>query len=126
MKKEILTEKAPKPIGPYSQAVLCDRFLFLSGQIPLDKDSGEIVGKNIEEQTLQVFRNISAILEEAGFKLAEVIKTTIFLKNISDFAGMNKVYESFFNPPYPVRSTVEVSNLPKGALIEIEVVACKD
>lgn len=123
MKKEILTEKAPKPIGPYSQGLLISDFLFLSGQIPLDPIKGTIVGDTIEEQTEQVLKNIQAILEEAHLSISDVIKTTIFLKNIDDFSGMNRVYESFFKSPYPVRSTVEVSNLPKGALIEIEAVA---
>lgn len=126
MKKEVTTQKAPKAIGPYSQAIKANSFLFLSGQIPIEPNSNEIVGRNIEEQTEQVLQNIKAIVEEAGFEMSDIIKTTIFLKNITDFPKVNKVYERFFTHPFPARATVEVSNLPKGALIEIEAVAFKD
>lgn len=125
MKQEVLSKFAPQPIGPYSQAIKVSNFLFLSGQIPLDSNSGEILGLTIEEQTEQVLKNIAAILKEAGYDFSDIIKTTIFLKDINDFPKMNKIYERFFNQPYPVRSTVEVSNLPKGALVEIEAVAFK-
>ncbi len=126
MKKEVTTQKAPKAIGPYSQAIKANSFLFLSGQIPIEPNSNEIVGRNIEEQTEQVLQNIKAIVEEAGFEMSDIIKTTIFIKNITDFPKVNKVYERFFTHLFPARATVEVSNLPKGALIEIEAVAFKD
>ncbi len=125
MKKEIFSSKAPKPIGPYSQGVMIGGFLFLSGQIPIDTEKGIVVGSNIEDQTEQVLKNILAILKEAGYGLEDVVKTTIFLKNINDFAGMNGVYEKYFKSPYPVRSTVEVSNLPRNVLVEIEAIAFK-
>lgn len=126
MKTEILSPNAPKPIGPYSQAIKVENFIFLSGQIAIDPSSGNIKSNTIEEQTKQIFKNIKEILSQCGYELNNIIKTTIFLKNIDDFPKMNRVYESFFNPPYPARTTVEVSRLPKDALIEIEAVAYRE
>ena len=119
----INTDKAPKAIGPYSQAVKYENFLFVSGQIALDPKTGELVGSTVEEQTKQVMENIKAILEEAELNFNHVVKTTIYLKDISDFDKVNRVYGEYFPEHKPARATVEVSNLPKGALVEIEVIA---
>ncbi len=119
----INTDKAPKAIGPYSQAVKYENFLFVSGQIALDPKTGELVGSTVEEQTRQVMENIKAILEEAELNFNHVVKTTIYLKYISDFDKVNRVYGEYFPEHKPARATVEVSNLPKGALVEIEVIA---
>ncbi len=121
--QRIETEKAPKAIGPYSQAIKYESFLFISGQIAIDPETQEVVSGGIEEQTIRVLKNIKAILEEANMSMDNVIKTTIFLKNLSDFEIVNQIYAQFFKNHKPARSTVEVSNLPKGALIEIEAIA---
>jgi len=122
MLKKIQTQNAPAAIGPYSQAMTSNGLLFLSGQIPLSPQSGEIVGKDVTEQTEQVIRNIAAILEAGGSSFENVIKTTCFLQSMNDFAAFNQVYEKHF-ASRPARSCVEVSKLPKGALVEIEVIA---
>ncbi len=119
----IYTEKAPKPIGAYSQAIKYNGLLFISGQIAIDPKTNQFVGGTVEEQTKLVMENIKAILEEAGLDFDCVIKTTIYMKNINDFPKVNKVYESYFKRHKPARATVEVSNLPKNALVEIEVIA---
>ena len=119
----INTDKAPKAIGPYSQAVKYENFLFVSGQIALDPKTGELVGSTVEEQTRQVMENIKAILEEAELNFNHVVKTTIYLKNINDFDKVNRIYGEYFTEHKPARATIEVSNLPKGALVEIEVIA---
>ncbi len=119
----INTDKAPKAIGPYSQAVKFESFLFVSGQIAIDPSTQELIKGDIEAQTRRVLENIKAILEEAGLSFEHVVKTTIYLKNINDFEKVNKVYGEYFTEHKPARATVEVSNLPKGALIEIEVIA---
>lgn len=121
--KIIQTDKAPKAIGPYVQARVAKGFLFASGQVPLDPVSGEIVGTTIQEQTKQVLKNISAVLEEAKTTPDNILKTTCFLKNMNDFVAFNDVYKTMFGENYPARSTVEVSCLPKDALIEIEIIA---
>ena len=123
MKQVISTSKAPAAIGPYSQAIQVGNLLYASGQIPIDPSTGSIVDGGIKEQTRQSFLNVQAILEEAGLSFANVVKTTVFLADISDFADMNGVYAEFFTEPYPARSAVAVKSLPKGALVEIEVVA---
>jgi len=123
MKEAINTEKAPKAIGPYSQAVRANGFIFLSGQIPLDPDTHDVVEGNIVEQTRQVLKNIKSILEAAGAGLGDVVKTTVYLKDISRFNDMNKTYGEFFIAPFPARATIEVRNLPKDVDIEIDVVA---
>jgi len=119
----INTKKAPAAIGPYSQAIGAGGFLFLSGQIPIDPATGDIVPGRIEEQTKQVFKNILGILDEAGLSVSDVVKTTIFLWDIKDFNTVNLLYEGFFASPFPARSCVAVSALPKGSLIEIEIIA---
>ena len=123
MKSVISTSKAPAAIGPYSQAIQVGNLLYASGQIPINPSTGSIVDGGIKEQTRQSLLNVQAILEEAGLSFANVVKTTVFLADISDFADMNGVYAEFFSEPYPARSAVAVKSLPKGALVEIEVVA---
>ena len=123
MKKVIQTEKAPKAIGPYSQAIQAGNFLFLSGQIPLDPVTGELVKGDIREQTQQVLENIKGILESQGLRMENVVKSTIFLKDIANFSQVNEVYATYFPTSPPARSTVEVPKLPKNAEIEIEAIA---
>jgi len=124
MRKIVATKAAPAAIGPYSQANIFGNLIFTSGQIPLDPETGAIVGKTIEEQTEQVFKNIKAILEEAGSSMQNVLKTTVFIKNMNDFAAMNAVYaKSFTEGSFPSRSAVEVARLPKDVLVEIETIA---
>jgi len=126
MKKEVLTANAPAPIGPYSQALEAGPFVFCSGQIPLDPANGTMVGEgNVEAQTVQVMKNISAVLAQAGLGFGNVVKTTIFLKNMADFPKVNAIYGESFSKPFPARSTVEVARLPKDALVEIEVIASR-
>ena len=120
--KIIHTDKAPAAIGPYSQAIAEGGFIYTSGQIPIDPHSGVIESAGIEEQTEQALQNLRAVLEAAGSDLSHVVKTTCFLQRISDFAAFNAVYEKHF-PGKPARSCIEVSALPKGALVEIEAVA---
>ena len=124
MKKEIATENAPKAIGPYSQGILWNDLIFASGQIPVNPATSEIPC-GIKEQTTQVLKNVSAILESEGSRIKNVIKTTVFIKDMNDFVQMNEVYELFFQKPFPARSTVEVARLPKDVLVEIEVIAHK-
>ncbi|GAB6072094.1 RidA family protein [Venenivibrio stagnispumantis] len=119
----INTEKAPKAIGPYSQAIKFENLLFISGQIAINPQTNQLINGGIEEQTKQVMENIKAILQEAGLTFDNVIKTTIYLKDINDFAKVNEIYGSYFKEHKPARATVEVSRLPKDALIEIEVIA---
>lgn len=123
MKEIIATGKAPKAIGPYSQAVRAGGVLYLSGQIPLVPESGELVTGDIRVQAGQVMANIGAVLTEAGLGFDAIVKTTIFLTDLANFAAVNEVYGSFFASDPPARSTVEVKGLPRGAEVEIEVVA---
>lgn len=123
MKDVILTGRAPKPIGPYSQAVRANGFLFVSGQVSLDPASGELTGGNIQEQTERVLENIKGILETAGSNLHQVVKITVFLKDMNDFSKMNESYARYFTSAPPARATVEVARLPKDAMVEIEVIA---
>ena len=123
MNKVISTTKAPAAIGPYSQAIQVGNLVYTSGQIPIDPATGNFVEGGIKEQTLQSLLNVQAILEEAGLTMSNVIKTTVFLADMADFADMKAVYAEFFSEPYPARSAVAVKALPKGALVEIEVVA---
>lgn len=120
--KPIITEQAPAAIGPYSQAVVAGSMLYTSGQIPLDTD-GKLVDGGIVEQTHQVFRNLQAVLAAAGCELKDVIKATVFIKNMDEFPQLNEVYASYFSEHKPARSTVEVARLPKDALVEIELIA---
>ena len=126
MKKIISTNEAPAAIGPYSQAVRSGRFLFCSGQIPLDPKSGQIVPGDIAAQTRRVLNNIAAVLRAEGLTFDSVVKTTIFLTDLNDFQLVNEVYGSYFKQDPPARSTVQVSALPKGANVEIEVIAVAD
>ena len=123
MKQIIATERAPQAIGPYSQAVVANGFVFASGQIPIDPATGQFVEGGIVEQTEQVLRNVSNLLEAAGTSLARVVKTTVFLADMNDFAAMNETYASFFGENPPARSTVQAARLPRDARVEIEVVA---
>ena len=123
-KRIIKSDKIPTPIGPYNQAVAVGNLLYLSGQIPLDPSTNTIVPGGVVEQTHQVLKNISSILSAAGTSLENVVKATVFLKNMQDFAEMNKVYAEYIKAEWaPARSTIEVARLPKDALVEIEVVA---
>ena len=123
MKKVIRTTKAPSAIGPYSQAIQVGNIIYTSGQIPIDPATGSFVEGGIKEQTRQSLLNVKAILEEAGLTMSNVVKTTVFMADMNDFADMNAVYAEFFAEPYPARSAVAVKTLPKGAFVEIEVVA---
>lgn len=125
MKEVINTELAPKAIGPYSQGILVDGFLFASGQIPIDPATGEIVPGDIEAQTHQSMKNVKNILVAQGMDFSNVIKTTVYITNMNEFAKVNSVYSEYLTEPYPARSCVEVSKLPKGALVEVEVIAKK-
>ena len=123
MKQIIATEHAPQAIGPYSQAVVANGFVFASGQIPIDPETGQFVEGGIVEQTEQVLRNVSKLLEAAGTSLARVVKTTVFIADMNDFAAMNETYARFFGAEPPARSTVQAARLPRDARVEIEVVA---
>jgi len=123
VKQIIATERAPQAIGPYSQAVVAGGFVFASGQIPIDPETGQFVEGGIVEQTEQVLRNVSNLLEAAGTGLARVVKTTVFLADMNDFAAMNETYARFFGVNLPARSTVQAARLPRDARVEIEVVA---
>lgn len=122
-KKVISTKKAPQAIGPYSQAIQMGNIVYTSGQIPLKPENGELVADDVEAQTRQVLENLRGVLEEAGTNLNKVIKTTLFIKDMGDFAAINKIYGEYFEAPYPARSTVEVARLPKDVKIEIEAIA---
>lgn len=123
MKKIISTSKAPAAIGPYSQAIQVGNLVYTSGQIPIDPATGVFAEGGIKEQTRQALLNVKAILEENGLSMNDIVKTTVFMADMNDFADMNAVYAEFFTEPYPARSAVAVKTLPKGALVEIEVVA---
>ena len=123
--KVINTAKAPKAIGPYSQAIEANGLVITSGQLPIDPATGELAPGGIKEQTRQSLTNAKAILEEAGISLANVMKTTVFLSDMNDFAAMNEVYAEFFNEPFPARSAIAVKTLPKNALVEVECIAAK-
>ncbi len=126
MKKVISTENAPKAVGPYSQAVWANDFLFISGQIPIDPATGKFVSEDIEEQTKQVFKNLGAILYEAGLGYENIVKATVYLTDMNDFASMNEVYASFFTKDFPVRAAFQVVELPMGAKVEIEAIAVRE
>jgi 2-iminobutanoate/2-iminopropanoate deaminase len=125
--KIILTDQAPLPVGPYSQSILTEvgNYLFVSGQLGLDR-SGKLVEGGVDSEAKQILINLEAIIASAGMEKSNIVKTTIFLKNMGDFSLVNDLYESFFGDHKPARSTVEVSNLPKGGLIEIEAIAVKE
>lgn len=123
MKTVVSSDRAPQAIGPYSQAIKANGFLFVSGQIPLDPITGQIVYGGIENQTHQVFANLRAILEREGLTFANVVKTTVFLKDMDDFAIMNKVYSQYFTEEPPARACVQVAKLPRDVSVEIELIA---
>lgn len=126
MKEIITTERAPRAIGPYSQAVCAGNLVFTSGQIPLAPATGEFVGGGVREQTEQVLKNLSAVLKAAGAELDQVVKTTVFLADMNDFAAMNEVYGRFFTSKPPARATVQAARLPRDARVEIEAIAVLD
>ena len=121
--KKLHSDKAPKALGPYSQAIVAGGLVFASGQVPIDPATGNFVEGGIKEQTKQSLTNVSNVLAEAGIDLSHVVKTTVFLSDMDNFAAMNEVYATFFSEPYPAGSAVAVKTLPKGALVEIEVIA---
>jgi len=125
-KRAVKTENAPGAIGPYSQGIAAGGFLFVSGQVPLDPSRGEVVAGEIEEQVERVLKNLKAILESGGAELGSVVKTTVYLTDLTDFARMNEVYSRYFLADPPARSTVEVSRLPRGARVEIDAIALLD
>lgn len=123
--KQISTQNAPAAIGPYSQAIEVNGFVYASGQLPIDPATGAFPEGGVKEQTRQSLLNVKAILEEAGLALSNVVKTTVYLADMGDFAAMNEVYSQFFAQPFPARSAIAVKALPKGALVEAEVVAAR-
>jgi len=125
MKKVISTTNAPAAIGPYSQAIQAGNMLFASGQLGFDPATGNFVEGGVKEQTIQAFKNVHAILAEAGYSIDDVVKTTVFLADMADFAAMNEVYASQFKGTFPARSAIAVKTLPKNGLVEVEVIAVK-
>ena len=123
MKKTIATSEAPAAVGPYSQAVAVGNFLFAAGQIPLDPATGALIEGDVTAQTDRVLQNVSAVLKANGMTFANVVKSTVFLTELATFGQMNEVYSRYFSAPYPARSTIQVAGLPKGAQVEIEIVA---
>ena len=123
MKDVVFTPRGPKPIGPYSQAIRANGFLFVSGQVGFDPQTGEFAGNDVRSQTERVLENLKTILEAAGVTLNHVVKTTVFLEDMNDFPAMNEVYAKYFGAAPPARSTVQAARLPKDALVEIDVIA---
>lgn len=121
-KKQVATNKAPGAIGPYSQAIIAGNWVYTSGQLGMDPETA-VLADHVQEQARQSLSNVKAILEEAGASMEQVVKTTVYLKDMNDFAAVNEVYSTFFTEPYPARSAIEVARLPKDALVEIEAVA---
>lgn len=125
MKTVIATTEAPKAVGPYSQAVAVGDFLFAAGQIPLDPATGELIEGDVTAQTERVLQNVAGVLRANGMTFANVVKSTVFMVDLANFAAMNAVYSKYFSEPFPARSTIQVAALPKGAQVEIEVVAAR-
>ena len=123
MLSAVSTESAPKALGPYSQAVRAGQFLFVSGQVPIDPATGQMVAGDIAEQTRRVFQNIGEILSAGGASFQRVVRTSVYLADLSDFAAMNDIYATFFTPPQPARSTIQAARLPRDARIEVDVIA---
>lgn len=123
MKEAVHTESAPKAIGPYSQAIIAGDMVFCSGQIPLDPNTGKLVSGDIASQTDRVLKNLQAVLKAAKCQMSDVVKTTIFLKDLNDFQIVNQVYGEYFHPPFPARATIQVARLPMDAAVEIEAIA---
>ena len=126
MKQSISSADAPKAIGPYSPAVRAGQFLFVSGQVPIDPATGDMIAGDIAAQTRRVLDNVGALLKAAGRSFGDVVRTTVFLADLNDFAAMNEVYGTYFSEPYPARATVQVARLPKDARVEIDVIASYD
>ena len=126
MKQAVASPDAPRAIGPYSQAVRAGQLLFVSGQVPLDPATGQIVGGDIAAQTRRVFDNLDAVLKAGGRSFSDVVRTTVFLADMNDFAAVNEVYGTYFSEPYPARATVQVARLPKDARVEIDLIATFD
>ena len=122
-KEQIATTAAPAALGPYSQAILAGGFLFASGQVPIDPATGELAGADVETQAKQVFNNLQQVLAAAGCGFADVVKTTVFLTDLANFAAVNEIYADYFVQPYPARSCVQIAALPKGSLFEVELIA---
>ncbi len=122
-KEQIATTAAPAALGPYSQAILAGGFLFASGQVPIDPATGELAGADVETQAKQVFNNLQQVLAAAGCGFADVVKTTVFLTDLANFAAVNEIYADYFVQPYPARSCVQIAALPKGSLLEVELIA---
>ncbi len=125
MKKIVASPKAPKAVGTYSQAVIADKTIYVSGQLPIDATTGEFVPGGIKEQLHQVFKNLQYVLEEGGYSFNDVVKTNVYLSDMANFAALNEVYALYFKEPYPARVAFQVAALPKNALVEIEVIAVK-
>jgi len=125
IKRIIFTEKAPKPIGPYSQAIKAGPFLFGSGQIPIDPETNRVVDGGIKEQTKRVMENIKAVIEAAGYSMDDIVKVTVFIKDLKYFGEFNEAYAGYFKQP-PARTTVQVADLPKGILLEVDFIAYKE
>lgn len=125
MKKVVNSNKAPAAIGPYSQAIEIGNMIFVSGQLPINKDTGAFPSDDVKDQTKQSLENVKSILEEAGYKMSDVVKTTVMLSDIGDFGSMNDIYGMYFAEPYPARCAYQVAALPKMAKVEIEVIASK-
>ena len=123
MKQEINTEKAPKAIGPYSQGIIANGFVFASGQIPLDPVSGELNTGSVEEQAHLVLKNLKAVIEASGSSMDKVVKCTVFLQNMDDYGAVNAIYGEYFESPYPARAAIQVARLPKDVRVEIEAIA---
>lgn len=126
MKKQLTTDAAPKAIGPYSQGIICGKMLYASGQIPVDPKTGNVDGDDVTTQAHRVFSNIGNLLKAANLGFSDVVKTTVFLTDLNDFATVNGIYGEYFKEPYPARSCVQVAALPKGVKIEVEVIAALD
>lgn len=125
MKKNVASPKAPKAVGTYSQAVIADKTIYVSGQLPIDATTGEFVPGGVKEQLHQVFKNLQYVLEEGGYSFDDVVKTNVYLSDMANFAALNEVYALYFKEPYPARVAFQVAALPKNALVEIEVIAVK-
>lgn len=123
LKEQIATTAAPAALGPYSQAILAGGFLFASGQVPIDPATGELAGADVETQAKQVFNNLQQVLAAAGCGFADVVKTTVFLTDLANFAAVNEIYADYFVQPYPARSCVQIAALPKSSLLEVELIA---
>jgi 2-iminobutanoate/2-iminopropanoate deaminase len=123
LKQAISSPNVPKPVGPYSAAIRAGQFLFISGQIPLDPATGQMVAGDIGVHTRRVLQNVGALLDAAGLSFADVVRTTVFLADLGDFSPMNEVYATFFQEPYPARSTIQAARLPRDARVEIDVIA---